>query len=124
MAEGLGPDSFDCSGLAIQTVSELLGEPILSLAEGLRHVRDIWSDANHSQARFKIGHLAVGAFVVTKRQYEIQGQSLSIAGHVAIVTSLSSDRIDIIHANPSVGCVEERPIRTLETVLGYVSLTD
>ena len=122
MADGLGPDSFDCSGLVVKAASELLGDGAVSWDDSLRHVRDMWSDAIQAQTAFRISQLAVGAVVVTKRQYEIRGQSRYVPGHIGIVTAVSGNQIDFIHANPSVGYVEERPIRTLETLLGYISL--
>jgi len=86
----------------------------------VRHVREMWESAAKEKHPFLLGEFAVGNLLVTARTYSINGELTAIAGHVGIITNV--DVPSFIHASAEAGRVEERPLRTLSTVLGCIAI--
>ena len=83
----------------------------------------MWREAhNLDHAGLRMAQCAVGALVVTSKEYTIRGEPTVIPGHIGIVTRISGDGIDFIHANPKTGKVEEAPMHPHAPVLGYLAL--
>lgn len=122
MTDGIGPERFDCSGLVIRAVHDTLGTNSIEHQESTRHVRDMWLAANEQeQSNFCIAEAAVGILAVIRRKYTINGELTAIAGHIGIVTRTESG-LDIIHANPRTGKVEETPVRSRNVVMGFIAI--
>lgn len=122
LVAGMGPASFDCSGLIIQSASDVLGVSTTDWPADLRHVRDLWSLAPASNGTHEAPQLTVGSLAIMKRQYDIAGQRQVVPGHIGIISDISHEAVTFIHANPEKGVVEERPLRTLTTLMGAMSL--
>lgn len=122
VTDGIGPERFDCSGLVIRVIYDTLGTNSIEHPESPRHVRDMWLAANEQgQSGFYIAEFSVGALVVIRRKYTINGEHAAIAGHVGIVTKIKSG-LDIIHANPRTGKVEESSVRNWKAVMGFIAV--
>ena len=85
-----------------------------------RHVRDMWRIA-HNQTTFWITELAIGALAVVRRRYTLGGERITIPGHIGIITD-KENGLNMIHANPRTGKVEEEPLRNLNAVMGYIAV--
>ena len=90
---------------------------------GLRHVRDIWQSALSQAGPFRIGRLSVGSLLITHRQYTINGERTIVPGHIGVITNVD-DSLSFIHASPIAGKVEERPLKTLQTIVGCVEVVN
>lgn len=121
MTDGLGPDLFDCSGLVLRSMRDVLGEAACPKAIEFRHVRDFWRAASGGDDRLHVAKLAIGNLVVTRRHYTIDGKLTAVPGHIGIVTHLDT-MPSLIHASPRSGYVEERPLRALDTLLGCIAI--
>lgn len=118
LSGGLGPKKFDCSGLIIRSLCDLLDCTIET--DGLRHVRDMWRSAEEHTAYMRAS-LAVGVLAVMRRRYMIDGIPTEIPGHIGVVSSVE-DEVTIIHANPRNGKVEQSILRDQTNVMGYIAL--
>lgn len=122
MTDGIGPERFDCSGLVIRAIHDTLGTNSIEHPESPRHVRDMWLAANEQeQSVFYTAEVAVGVLAVIRRKYTINGEHTAIAGHIGIVTKTEGG-LDIVHANPRTGKVEEAPVRSRNAVMGFIAI--
>jgi hypothetical protein len=121
-SDGIGPQAFDCSGLIVRSMSDVLDvDPIICMKD-LRHVRDMWRAAYCEQDdTFDMAELAVGALLVTRRRYDIGGESTIIPGHIGIITDAGGG-LGIIHTNLRRGRVEETALPPLDTALECVTM--
>src|SRR5256885_1510118 len=85
----------------------------------MRHVRDMWTAAQNNNA-FTMSAQRVGSLVVTRRRYTLQEAPTIVPGHIGVATSMADESIQVIHASSLV--VEERLMKTLKNVLGYIAL--
>jgi hypothetical protein len=120
--DGIGPEVFDCSGLIIRSVCDVMGTAVTDQTEGLRHVRDIWQAAQTGRPSFDLAELAVGTLLITRRIHTIGGEAIEVPGHVGIVTDTAGEIPSFIHAQAGAGKVEERPLLTLDTMLGCIAV--
>ena len=75
MSEGLGPTSFDCSGLVIRSICDVLGMSTDQWPVGLRHVRDIWKVAERDNTQaLQRTRPTVGSLAITGRYYTVFGE--------------------------------------------------
>lgn len=124
LVEGIGPSQFDCSGLVIASICQSLGIPTKSWSHRLRHVRDIWQEANEpsgSSVFVKI-EPQIGSLLIFRKFYTIEGERQEVAGHIGIVTHVEGDKLKYIHANPAKGVVEESEATFHQRILGAVML--
>ena len=119
---GLGP-AFDCSGFIIASLCQVAGRPIGDWPASLRHVRDMWQASQDSELLTRIP-IVEGSILVTSRAYDLEGEKVRVPGHVGIVTYAQADEVHYVHASAKSGVVEERPLRTLDTILGAITLND
>lgn len=86
----------------------------------MRHVREIWTAAQNNKEPFAFGELAVGSLIVTARTYTLGNERVKIPGHIGIITDAKYP--SFIHASAKAGKVEERPLRSFSTLIGYVAM--
>lgn len=119
----------------LRAISDVLGtadDPLIYRRDA-RHVRDIW---NQAQAQTPTGagdggafapcELSIGALIVPRRFYDIGNKHVEVPGHIGIITEVSGKMPVFIHAQAGegLGKVEERPLRRLDTLLGYVAYNE
>lgn len=117
--DGLGPERFDCSGLIIRSIADVLG--IDPYQDTPRHVRDMWHESQE-QDNFKATEISAGSLAVVRRHYTIHGEYIAIPGHIGIITNAASQKI--IHANPGSGKVETGQLRRGASILGYIAVNN
>lgn len=116
-----GLKKFDCSGLVIRAIHDVLGSSSPNEGE-FRHVREIWQTANAPEhPNLHIAKLTEGVLVVLQRQYTIGGQDVIIPGHVGIVTGTTAGT-RMVHGNPRTGRVKEELIKDPSTIMGYIDV--
>jgi cell wall-associated NlpC family hydrolase len=120
LSADLGPESFDCSGFVLQAIQDVMGAQSGQPSSGIRHVRDMWEAAKTTTYPFRLVEPADGTLIVMRRSYKIRNETVSIPGHIGILTS--TENMTFLHASPAVGRVEERPLRTTSTILGGIAI--
>lgn len=80
--------------------------------------------ASQEDGLFTPAAISEGSLLVTARRYDIGGESRVVPGHIGVVTYAQGDDIRFVHASAPAGLVEERPLRTLDTILGAITLKD
>jgi hypothetical protein len=93
--------------------------PLTQISD-IRHVRDMWDAALSATYPFQAIEPTAGALIVMRRNYKIRDKTVSIAGHIGILTDAES--LTFIHASPATGRVEERPLRTTQSLLGGIAV--
>lgn len=119
---GLGP-VFDCSGFIIASLCKVAGRQIGDWPASLRHVRDMWQASQDGELLMRTT-ITEGSILVTSRRYDLHGEEVRVPGHIGIVTYAQPDEVHYVHASAEAGAVEERPLRTLDTILGAITLKD
>jgi hypothetical protein len=66
--------------------------------------------------------LAIGAFLVTPRNYILDGEPRVIPGHIGIITDIDRRGVGYIQASADTGRVEEGLLGTHSAILGYVQM--
>ena len=124
LTSGIGPEHFDCSGLVVASLCEVLGLATCDWPMGRRHARDMWQEADdpHSASMFIKTEPREGALLVMRRHYDIGGRRQEVAGHIAVVSCVGDDNLRYIHANPANGIVEERQLKSSRNLLGIVGI--
>ena len=122
LSAGIGPKAYDCSGLAIASICDVLGKPVGSWPAGMRHVREIWHVASQATTEpiFTQTGYEEGALLIFRRVYDVHGYKEVVAGHLAIASLIQGDAVTYLHANSNMGTVEERELRSPHSVLGSV----
>lgn len=121
MSEGLGPDSFDCSGLVIRSMCDVLGKDISAWQLKHRHVRDLWNAANGLDDAFELTSLAPGTLLVSARSYLVNNVTEILPGHIGIVTEVYDGKAVYIHAS-SPWLVAEEPVKNMVKRLGNITV--
>lgn len=102
----------------LRALSDVAGASVADTS--IRHVRDIWQAALAGTSLLRVTELAVGTLAVTAHTYTVRGERVTIPGHIGIITDL--ENLKLLHANPSAGVVEERPLGSVNTILGGIAL--
>ncbi|MDZ7744444.1 MAG: NlpC/P60 family protein [Candidatus Saccharibacteria bacterium] len=103
---GIGPDEFDCSGFVIKSICDVKGLRPSDWPDQVRHVRDMWNDAQTEQVMFKQSALEAGALLITQKYYDIGDQQTEMPGHMGIVLTVEDETVRYIHASAKRGRVE------------------
>lgn len=96
---GLGPDRFDCSGLMIRALCDVVGKPVEDWPLELRHVRDMWDDAQTEATAFEPTPMEPGALVVLRRRHPVADTTYVVPGHIGVVTQVFRSGAYYIHAS-------------------------
>lgn len=80
----------------------------------------MWQNA-HEDGAFEMAAPAAGNLVVFRRRYTIRRERIEIPGHIGIITN-TNGRVDAIHANIKSGRVEEEPLESIGSVMGYMAI--
>jgi len=99
---GLGPDEFDCSGLVIDGISNVIGMSIDRWPDQLRHVRQM---AGTQYTYEGLGEVTIGKCLVLGRNYTINGESRLVPAHIGVVTERHNEGVVVLHAQASKGRV-------------------
>lgn len=132
---GLGNPGYDCSGFIIAVTSRVLGVSISDWPRNERHVRDWWSTESalfdqHLLSEEMVRQVQPGDILVSRRQYETDGGTIIMPGHVSIVTKRATvDSLPhILSANTlleiSIQEVIERPMVQLSPIMGSLTLKE
>lgn len=126
MKDGLGPDRFDCSGLAICAIAESLGKSALNWMPTLRHVREIWNEGSPLIGKaVALNEVVIGDLLIVELGRQIDGVKRRVPAHLSIVSNASSqDELILIHGLAKLGTVVERPWSPKSKVLGAVRLSE
>lgn len=130
---GLGNPGYDCSGFIIAIASRVLGIPVDDWPRNERHVRDWWSTEStvfnqRPLSEEKVRQVQQGDILVSKRVYETDEGTITMPGHVSIVTKrATADTLPhILSANTllqiSIQEVIERPMVQLAPIMGSLTL--
>lgn len=122
---GVGLEGFDCSGLVVRAISDVLGTPTTQWPLGQRHVRDIWAMAQRfpDYAPQRELEALIGRLVVFSTVYRVDGILQRVPGHVGIVEHDDSAGTIYIHANQRCSRVERcTELKGREGILGYVAV--
>ena len=121
---GLGP-AFDCSGLVIRSICDVLGVDPQDWPPDMRHVRDMWGMSLGQGELAALGSSAIARLVVFRRYYDTPTGPLEVAGHVGMVSTVdSTGSFTFVHADPRTGRIEERSSMTSQTMLGFIALAE
>jgi hypothetical protein len=114
----MGPGPFDCSGLVIRSIADVLGGETRDWPAQYRHVREMWpTDAQEGQP-FRRVPLAIGQLVVCHRWYNIEGVFTQTPGHIGIITKVGEDNVCCIQTSSLTGKVTEGWLRQPQTIIG------
>jgi len=127
MEVGLGQDGmYDCSGLVISALSYVIGRKPSEWPPDLRHTRDLWSYA--SGGTVDLGtpfELSSGDLLVMRRRWTIEGKDYWIPAHMGIITGMHDQGLPVLlEAQAKVGKVIERPVETIENILGVIKISE
>lgn len=122
MSIGIGSESFDCSGLVIASISDVLGVSATDWPSDVRHVRDMWYAAEAGKYRYHATELAIGSLVVTTRSYRTGKDTITIPGHIGVVTRYDGANGRFVHASAPEGLVIESPFEAFSKTLGCITL--
>lgn len=123
----MGQDGmFDCSGLVIYALSQVLGRSVEQWPPHLRHTRQMWDQVELNEEANMPEMYGSGGLLVMRRRWELpNGDVRLIPAHIGIVTGADeTDRPTLLHAHAGEGKVIERPARTLKHVVGILPLHD
>ncbi|MCA9329884.1 hypothetical protein KDA11_04515 [Candidatus Saccharibacteria bacterium] len=124
MEQGLGVESFDCSGLVIRSVCDVLGKKVDEWPIGLRHVRDMWNASNDGDlSGLASADISVGMLAVTGKHLTIDGYRQYVPGHIGVVTSVVDNCIEFIHASAP-NKVTEGAVKNTARLIGGISILD
>jgi len=85
-------------------------------------VRDIWRSASgRGNSLFKKAEMAIGNLIVMRRRYTVAGKLVDVPGHIGIVTA-TGESLQFIHASPSHGVVEEKPLGVTTSIMGVIAV--
>lgn len=130
--QGVDTRGFDCSGLMIYAAKQVADANLWP--SHLRHVRQWWAASQRNEAGLQllwerepglanealVGRCAVGDLLIMRRKWgDYDG-----AGHIGLVTGKTAEDTPVLlHAASVTGRVVERPMRTLDTVMGAIAVT-
>lgn len=125
-ANGIGKAPFDCSGFVITAICDAAGVDTGRWPQVVRHVRDFWDVASEGLCDMRQTSQQVGGLWVTSRHYTLQGERRKVAGHIGVITEVTSDALEILHASPKRGKVETKrlSLATAARSLGTIMLSD
>jgi len=121
--QGVGEQSFDCSGLIIYAARKVAGEQ--AWPDQLRHVRQLAAaDERETPGLRRVTTLGVGSLVLLRRRWTLpDGGNMYVAGHIGIKTGDTQDGVPILlHAATGTRKVVERPMRTCKNIIGGLVL--
>lgn len=96
MEVGLTPDGFDCSGVAIHSLSIVLGLPVADWSRDKRHVRQMYDP----RIAMDLAGVYPGMLAVFGAFRDVGGTSLLCPTHTGIVVAVDrlAAEIDMVHA--------------------------
>lgn len=108
MSTGLGTDGFDCTGLVLRAMSDVLGKADCDWATAIRHGPQMYLKADH-MPREQVKREPIGAIVVYSQFQRLEGGDSKLvfpAAHVGIYVGKNQ----IVHARQdgTGGVVTER----------------
>ncbi|MDQ5972259.1 MAG: hypothetical protein QG553_418 [Patescibacteria group bacterium] len=121
--DGFGPENFDCSGLIIRAVSDVLGKRVEDWPLDLRHVRDMWGDSQVEATAFEPAPVERGSLLVMRRKHTVDDMTYVVPGHIGVVTQVFRSGAYYIHANAPEGKVIESRLMTFSGVYGTIRPT-
>lgn len=119
--DGLGPDRFDCSGLIIKGLFDVIGHEAADWPTTVRHVREMWDIAGQTDV---VAEAKRGDLLVATSSYLIYSRRHTVPAHVGIVTGNETGIVRWLHASPRKGEVIESPVLRPHAVIGRLALND
>lgn len=127
MKTGVGPETYDCSGLVVASLCEALGISLKQWPLEMRHVRDFWNAGSPNLGERKdFSDVTAGDLLIVQKRIPIQGLLSNQPCHIAIVSKYTPDEMSIIHAVAESGkVVEEQPSQSWisRRVMGAIALS-
>ena len=99
MTVGLGPQAFDCSGLVIAAIVQVMGYEPTAWPPERRHVRQMHPMAEPTDLR----EAEVGDLLTLGRLYTIQGITEVVPAHIGIVVARAESHVLFMHAQAAAG---------------------